>query len=182
MISFFFNKMQDSDKNKLRLPTPDQLHCAIDIYLGHAYLGDFPETISGYLPDEGEFDVAAWIMGEMVERDPASAPLEIVRSAAFRLGNTFYPNMKFRISRPPNDTMFIFSVDCHDAILSAKKDSPDFAMLEELKAHNAKLAETILIDWEKAGLPTERNYLRFKIQQAKERKESLGGDVPDKIR
>ena len=111
-------------------------------------------------------------MGEMAERDPPSAPLEIVRSAAFRLGNTLYPNMKFRISRPPNDMMFIFSVDCHDAILSMKKDSSDFAMIEELKAHNSKLADAILADWEKAHLPTERNYLRYKIQQAKKRNES----------
>lgn len=173
--------MQEPEKYKLQLPTPDQLHCAIDIYLDHAYEGNLPEASREYLPEKGEFDVAEWIMGEMVERDPPSAPLEIVRSATFRLGNTFYPNMKFRISRPPNDIMFIFSVDCHDAILSAKIDSPDFAMIEELKAQNATLAEKILADWEKAQLPTERNYLRYKIKQAKKRSASSPAKNSDEV-
>lgn len=161
--------MQESEKKKLELPPPAHFHRAISIYLDYAYEGSVPESLKDILPSRGEFDVAEWIMGEMVERDPSGAPLEIVRSAAFRFGNSLYPNMKFRISRPPNDTSFIFSVDCHDAILSARRDTADYAMLEELKAHNAKIADAILAEWDKSGLPTERNYLRRKIRQAKQR-------------
>ncbi len=161
--------MQESDKKNFQLPSEADLHKAIDIYLEQAYEGPVPELPRQLLPPDGPFNIADWLMGDMVERDPPDAPLEILRSAAFRLGNTFYPNMKLRISRPPNHPTFIFSVDCHDAVLSAKPGSADFAMLEELKAHNAKLADGILAAWDQAKLQTERNYLRYKINQARKR-------------
>ncbi|MCD4823727.1 MAG: hypothetical protein K8S55_03910 [Phycisphaerae bacterium] len=169
--------MNNTNEPLLHLPTPEQLHRALDIYLTHAYMGSPPpEPATELLPGEGDFDQAGWIMGEMVERDPADAPLEKLRSAAFRLGNTFYPNMKFRMSRPPKSPDFIFSVDCHDAVLQAPEGSADHKMLEELKAHNVKLADAIHAEWDQAGLPTEKNYFRYKILQAKRRKGSESGE------
>ncbi len=164
--------MQNPEKKPLTNPSASQIHQAVSLYLKHAYEGNPPESIADILPPEGEFDVSAWIMGEMVERDPAAAPLDIIRSAAFRFGNTYYPNMKFRISRPPNEQMFIFTVDSHDAVLAAKPGSADYAMLEELKAHNAKLADAIVSEWDKVSLPTERNFMRYKIEQAKQQKKA----------
>jgi hypothetical protein len=154
------------------LPSPQQIRQALEIYLAFAYESGLPETVTALLPGQGDFDPAEWIMGEMVEREPPDADLDNVRTAAFRLGNAFYPNMKLRLSRPPNSRQFVFTVDCHDAILQAPPDTADHAMLEELKAHNAKLSEQILAEWDRAGLWTERNYLRHKILQAKQKKDS----------
>ena len=89
---------------------------------------------------------------------------------AIRLGNSAYPHMKLRLSRPPADPDYLFLVDSHDGFLTAPPDSADRAALEQLKRHNAALAETIAAAWTQAGLPTERNYLRRKIRQARERK------------
>ncbi|MCK5113220.1 MAG: hypothetical protein KAR11_00465 [Phycisphaerae bacterium] len=119
------------------------------------------------LPKNENFNREKWIMGEMVEREPADSTPQTMRWASFRFGNVFYPNMKFRISRVPNSDDFVFSVDSHDAVLQAEPGTPDHAMLEELKAENAKLAQTITDDWNKADLPTEHNYMRRKIQLAK---------------
>lgn len=122
------------------------------------------------LPPPGDFDVADWLEGEMIERDPPGAEPASLKVADVRLGNAFYPNMKFRLARLPNDPGFVFSVDSHDAVLQVPPGSPDAAMLDELKARNATLSDAILKAWDEAGLPTERNYLRRKLQQARERK------------
>jgi hypothetical protein len=163
--------MTDNDNETVRLPSSDDIRRAIEVYLQHAWEGnDPPEQVQAMLPPPGDFDVAEWLGGEMIERDPPEAGPASLKVADVRLGNLFYPNMKFRMARLPNDPGFVFSVDSHDAVLQAPAGSPDAAMLEELKAHNAKLSDAILKAWDEAGLPTERNYLRRKLQQARERK------------
>jgi hypothetical protein len=82
-----------------------------------------------------------------------------------------YPHMKLRISRPPRSDEFVFSVDSHDAFLHAQSGASDHEMVEQLKKHNAALAETIMAAWEAQSLPTERSYLRRKLRQAKEEKD-----------
>ena len=47
--------------------------------------------------------------------------------------------------------------------------SPDYQALEELKTANAEIARDVTTAWDAAGLPTERNYLRGKIRQARKR-------------
>lgn len=108
-----------------------------------------------------------WLMGKVTERDPASAPLDGVRSFAMRLGNSHYPHMKLRLSRPPNDAIYVFGVDSHDAFLNVPPESPDREPLEQLKRANATLSDQILAAWDAAGLPTERNYLRMRIERAR---------------
>ncbi|HDY65045.1 MAG TPA: hypothetical protein ENH84_02275 [Phycisphaerae bacterium] len=159
--------MHNEKDKSIKLPSPEEIHLAIRTYLRYAYDGPPPESTISLLPDEGNFDPSEWLMGEKIERKPPDAPLSGVRSAACRLGNSFYPNMKLRLSRPPHHRSFLFSVDCHDAFLSAPSGSPDHSALEELKARNASLANTIHSEWDRLSLPTERNYLRRKIQQAK---------------
>jgi hypothetical protein len=162
--------MPESDKtDELHLPTPRQIHQAVDLYLQHAYPAGVPDSIKPLLPPPGDFDVGDWLLGDATEREPADAPLEEVRIISLRLGNMIYPHMKLRISRPPNEPYFIFSVDSHDAILQAPPGSADHKMLEELKAENSKIASAIMADWDQADLPTERNYMRFKIEQARHR-------------
>lgn len=150
------------------LPTAEQIRRAVSSYIQHAYDGQPTETARRLIPPEG-FDPKEWLMAELVERDPANAPLANVRSFALRLGNMIYPHMKLRLSRPPHDSVFIFSVDSHDAFLSAPPDSRDYAALEEMKRYNAVIVAAVTAAWDAAGLLTERNYLRQKIQEARER-------------
>jgi hypothetical protein len=100
-------------------------------------------------------------------RDAADAPVDGVRSFSLRLGNANYPHMKLRLSRPPKDNVFLFSVDAHDAFLHAPPGSADYGALEELKRRNSQMAAAITALWDENGLPTERNYLRLKIDQAR---------------
>ena len=85
-----------------------------------------------------------------------------------RIGNSRYPHMKLRLSRPPNDKVFVFTVDSHDAMLKAVRGTTNHDELEELKRHNVQLTEAITLAWEKAGLLTEHDYLRRKIRQLPE--------------
>lgn len=153
------------------LPSLDEIRQAIDIYLSVAYEAGAPRppAIGKIVPDPAA-ELLTWIMSRATERDPDDAPLEQVRSFALRLGNQLYPNMKLRISRPPNVRDFLFSVDAHDAFLHVPPESPDYEPLEQLKRHNAQLVDAITARWDAQNLPTERNYLRRKILEARQRK------------
>lgn len=153
---------------QLQLPPPEELRCAVRLYLDIAFDAPPPPATARFCMSQADGDVAAFLMGEHVERDPADAPIENVRSFAMRIGNTFYPHMKLRIAKPPNDLCFIYSVDSHDAFLRANPGTPDYSMLEELKKHNAAVTAKVLAAWDAAGLTTERNYLRKKIDQARD--------------
>lgn len=148
------------------LPSCEEIHRAVEIYLEEAYGPEVPERARAFMPPCA-FDPAQWLMTDVTERDPSHAPLEAVRSFALRIGNAIYPNMKLRLSHPPRDMVFLFTVDSHDAFLQAPENTPDYKMLEELKRHNAEVAGRIAAAWDREGLPTERNYLRQKIRQAK---------------
>ena len=148
------------------LPAAEEIRRAVELYLANAYARDLPEATRRLLPPAA-FDPAEWLMGDCTERDPADAPLERVRSFALRLGNAGYPNMKLRLSRPPNEQAFVLSVDSHDAFLRAPPGSTDSRELERLKHSNAGIAAAIHAAWDDAGLPTERTYLRRKLREAK---------------
>lgn len=148
------------------LPSCHEIRRAVEIYLEQAYGLEIPPRAGAFLPP-CDIDPAQWLMSDITERDPSHAPLQAVRSFALRIGNAVYPHMKLRLSRPPKDPVFLFTVDSHDAILSAPAATPDYVLIEELKRHNAELANRIAAAWDHEGLPTERNYLRQKIRQAK---------------
>jgi hypothetical protein len=148
------------------LPSADQLRQAMSLYLSGAYSGDPPAAAVRMLPPD-PFDPREWLMSDAVERDPADAPLQGIRSFKLRLGNSHYPHMKLCLSRPPKDPVFLFSVDCHDAFLHAPSESPDHAALEDLKRRNGAMAGAITAAWDAAGLPTDRNYLRQAIRQTR---------------
>lgn len=161
-------------ESTFRLPPSGQVRQAVLLYVQCAYGPSQSPQAQKLVPPE-QFETRDFLMSALVERDPSNAPLEQVRSFVLRLGNPVYPHMKLRISRPPRSEEFVFSVDSHDAFLSAKPGTADYDMLEQLKKHNAALAETILGAWEAQDLPTERSYLRRKLQQAREQK-SNGSD------
>jgi hypothetical protein len=158
------------DEQPIQLPATGQIRLAVELYLRRAYAAEPPDQARRMVPPE-DFDPATWLMTDPVQRDPADAPLEQVRSFVLRLGNDFYPHMKLRISRPPRSRDFVFSVDSHDVFLRAPAGSPDYDLLENLKKQNAALAEQITASWEAQSLPTERSYLRGKLQQAREEKD-----------
>ena len=148
------------------LPGPNQIGEAIEIFLRHAYGPKVPAVAERLIPPQ-EFMPRTWLMNDPVERMPPDAPFEAVRSFALRLGNSSYPHMKLRLSRPPDSRSYLFSVDCHDAFLNAPAGSPDSEALEQMKKHNAAVASAISAELNDAGLPTEHNYLRQRIRQAR---------------
>jgi hypothetical protein len=157
----------------IRLPSGKSIRRAIHLYLRYAYSSSPPPHLARFLPPE-DFLPQEWLMNPFIERDPPDASLESVRSFAMRLGNEKYPHMKLRLSHPPRENVFLFSVDCHDTFLSAPMDFPDYQVLEDLKRHNAIVAEAIRLAWEQARLPTERIYLRRKIRQARRAPSAAG--------
>ncbi len=153
----------------ISLPTTEQIRQAIDLYLAEAYACEIPPVVRDRLADEG-IAPGDYLMSELVERTPNTVELSAVRTFAIRLGNSQYPNMKLRISRLPRRQAYLFIVDAHDEILNAPVGSPDHEPLEALKHHNAAVVQAICAAWDKAGLPTEKNFLREIIKQARNRK------------
>jgi len=151
------------------LPRAEALQDALDIYLSRAYPDGVDERISQKFTVPGDCDLAVWLIEAVGEPEPVDAGIDSVRSIALRLGNAFYPNMKLRLTRPPGNDVFVLMVDSHDVMLAAPPGSPDHEALEELKAANAAIAGDITRAWDAADLPTERNYLRDKIRQARMR-------------
>jgi len=158
--------MRKSSHSATGLPTAGALRRAVQLFLRHAYPGKAPPSARRFLPGKG-CDLAAWLMSSLTERTPKDAPLEQVKSFDMRIGNVSYPHMKLRLAHPPNDVTFVFSVTAHDAMLQAPPGSPDRAALEQLKQHNAAVAEAITHAWDAADLPTEHSYLRQKIRRAR---------------
>jgi len=149
------------------LPSRQDIHKALNIYLDRAYGGDVPEDIARKFAIPDDCEPIRWLLEDVGEPAPADADVDTVRSVALRLGNAEYPNMKMRFTRPPGDRTFLLIVDSHDIMLKAPEGTPDHEALEELKSANAAIARDVTSAWDAAGLPTERNYLREKIRRAR---------------
>ena len=150
------------------LPPIADIRQAAEIYIDQAYPDARPPEVQQFLPD-ADVDPATWLMSGLAERAPSDYdPLDQVRSFALRIGNRLYPNMKLRISRPPNSSCAVFHVDAHDAMLKAPAGSTDHVALQDIKAHNAELTARITAAWEAAGLLTERAYLRQEIARCRQ--------------
>lgn len=147
----------------------DDLRRAVGLFLELAHGAEPPAAVRKYLPPEGDFDVVAWLMSDLVERVPPDAPFESVQTFAFRLGSQHYRHLKLRISRPGSSRELVFLADSHDSFLRAEPGTPDYEGIEELKRRNAELVSRITEAWDKAGVNTERRYLRTKIREARSR-------------
>lgn len=160
--------MGSSSETSRLLPGADQIRQAVELYLARAYQGGASAAAREFLiPTHARAE--EWLMSDLAERDPPDAQLSEVRSFVLRIGNDQYPHMKVRISCPPLERSYLFSVDAHDACLQVPPTSPDYAPLEELKRYNARVVAAVTAAWDAAGLPTERNYLRWKIAQSRGR-------------
>ena len=168
--------MDNGLDNTAGLPAGKAIREAIGLYLEIAYPDGAPSEIVERFRLPEDIRPADWLMQEFIERDPPGAKFEGVRSFALRLGNRHYPHMKLRISRPPKDPVYLFSVDSHDAFLKAKPGSNDYEPLEELKADNSAITAAVYAAWRRVGLATEKSFLRRKIRQAKAAKVAKSGN------
>jgi len=158
-------------KDPLKSPPPaGQIGQAIELYMRHAYGPDRPQRALKLLPPEGDFDPAAYLAGEKVER-PANPP-EPGHGEwfAIRLGNSMYPHMKLKVVYLPAKEAWLFNVDSHDTFVEAPRGSPDSAELVRLKEFNASVAEAVEADWDRAGLLTQKGLLRRTIQAKRQRR------------
>jgi hypothetical protein len=158
-----------TDKDHSGLPGSEVLREAIDIYLSRAYPDGVGEQISRKFTVPDDCDMGIWLLEIAGEPEPPGSDIDSVGTIALRLGNAFYPNMKLSMVRPPGSNTFLLMVDSHDVMLTAPAGSPDHQALEELKTANAAIATDITRAWDTAAMPTERNYLRDKIRQARDR-------------
>jgi len=164
----------NSNRTRLSgLPSAENIRRAVELYLEHAFPVGAGAAAQKFIPPQG-FDPSDWLMSGIIEREPADERFEEVHSFALRIGNMVYPHMKLRLTRPPNEQRYILLVDTHDAFLHADAGSSDAAGLEQLKEHNATVAAAINAAWDRAGLPTEHNYLRWKIAQARAGRDRQG--------
>ncbi len=153
-----------------QLPTTEQIRLAMEIYLRHAYPGGAPQRTAHFLP-ACKSATADWLKAAIPESELETIRNDqsVITGLALRVGNEQYPNMKVRISLPPHGREYLFCVDSHDVFLHAPRGSADYEALEQMKAFNASVAQAIVHDWSAAGLPTELNYMRQKIDEAKGR-------------
>ncbi len=135
---------------------------AIAMYLACAYGQVVPEATRERFSLSDGVELADWLMSDAAERSPGDVPFDEVRSFALRIGNATYPHMKLRLS------VLVLSVDAHDAMLQAPEGSADAGILETLKANNARMNADIMAAWERAGLMTEKTFLRWQIDQCRQ--------------
>jgi hypothetical protein len=147
----------------------EDLRRAVRLFIECAYGSKPSARALEYLPPEGEYDPAAWLMGDRMERTPSEAPFEEVQDFALRIGSRHYRHLKLRICRTGAERDLVFVADSHDSFLQAEPGSPERDGIEALKRSNAEVVARITDAWDAAGINTERNYLRERILRARKR-------------
>lgn len=139
-------------------PPPQEVWRAVDVYCSVAYADGGPSTMVQSRIDalraNGE---KAFYECKSLERDANQSPPQ---KFALRLGNRFYPHMKLVIEPTPDANSHMYRADTHDKHIRPAPNSKEYAMFCELMENNQKLSEAIETAWEKAGLPTFKQYLR----------------------
>ncbi|MDD4890829.1 MAG: hypothetical protein PHU85_12985 [Phycisphaerae bacterium] len=153
-------------RQAVALPSSEQIRLALRLYVRAAYPAGPPESIQPLMPPDSPFDPLEWLSADAVQCERRKTDDE---AAAFtlRLGNRFYPHMKFRLVRAPTEDVFLFMVDSHDSMVMAHARPQDQPLVRELNRRNAEVARAITAAWTEAGLPTERSWLRRRIEQGR---------------
>ncbi len=141
-------------------PPEKQVRQAIEIYLHEAYPAGFPARVRSQLGIMETWG-GPFINSPVFVPDAKLPP----NRYALRLGNTAYPHMKLAIERSPDGAAFLFRVDTHDHHCCPQADAPEYAAFQQLMFHNQHLAERIERQWEQAGLPTFKSFLRADLQR-----------------
>ena len=68
--------------------------------------------------------------------------------------------MKLVIEPTPDARGHMFRADTHDKHIRPSPQSKEYQMFCQLMENNQRLSEAIESGWEKAGLPTFKQYLR----------------------
>ena len=139
-------------------PSPQEVWRAVDLYLDIAYNGSAPSTmVKSRLDALRAQDEKTFYDSKSLERDANQSPPQ---KFALRLGNHFYPHTKLLIEPTPDALGHMFRADTHDKHIRPAPESKEYAMFCQLMENNQKLSERIESEWEKAGLPTFKQYLR----------------------
>jgi hypothetical protein len=139
-----------------RMPSCDQFWQAVEIYLAAAYDGACPPTTRSRVDNLREATPENFYQSSQFEPVPKEQPVKY----CFRLGNHWYPHMKLVIERAPDDETSLFRADTHDRHIQVSPESKEYAAFCELMGKNQALASRIESDWEAAGVPTFKSFLR----------------------
>lgn len=82
-----------------------------------------------------------------------------------RLGNRFYPHMKFVIERAPDGHGYLFEADTHDRHIRPPPGSREYRAFCELMQTNQGIAKAIEEEWARRGVPTFKQFLRRDIER-----------------
>ncbi|MCS7033142.1 MAG: hypothetical protein NZ561_04000 [Phycisphaerae bacterium] len=140
---------------KPNLPEPSQCLHAIQLYLSLAYDSDPSTTVLSQVET-----LRSWPGG--IYDSPIFARIghPIVQRYSIRLGNRFYPHMKFVLELAPGGQQYLFRADTHDRHVCPPPGSKEHVAFCELMKKNQAIAEKIEAAWAEAGLPTFKTFLK----------------------
>jgi hypothetical protein len=139
-------------------PSLEEVWRAVDVYLDVAYAKSAPPTTVKSRVDELRgASLSAFYDSSSLERDCVEGPPQ---KFSLRLGNHFYPHMKLVIEAAPGAGGHIFRADTHDKHIRPSPQSSEYQMFRQLMEKNQRLSEAIESEWERAGLPTFKQFLR----------------------
>lgn len=133
---------------------------ALRIFLSHAY-PDGGEQVPP--PQRRLLDCTPETPLELLLKPPLCQSIPQTGDATvinIRLGSIHYPHLKLRITRIPDDSRIVFSVDTHDGMLHFRPDDPEAVRWAEIQRDNRRLKESIEKDFEENGLLTFNALLR----------------------
>ena len=139
-------------------PSPQEVWRAVDIYLDVAYANSSPPmTVKSRLDALRAAGSGAFYDCASLERAADEVPPQ---KYYLRLGNHFYPHMKLVIEPAPGCGGHTFRADTHDKHIRPAPQSKEYEAFRQLMEKNQKLSEVIESEWERANLPTFKQYLR----------------------
>jgi len=143
-----------------QLPSEEQVHQAIDVYLKTAYEGDLPLRVRSQLKVLDAWHGKFYNCSVFVS-DQKQPPERYY----IRFGNKQYPHMKLSVELLPNGDRYVYRVDTHDRHCCPAPDAREYNEFRQLMESNQKLAEKIEAAWDEAGLPTFKGYLREDLKK-----------------
>ena len=140
---------------------------AIAIFLAAAWPGREKEK----MPHLGEAPGGEALVAEFTDESAVDGD-RVSRKYVIRIGNRFYPHMKFALEEHLLENEFFFCVDTHDD-LDLKPDFPDYEAWQQLKAENRRLKDEIESRWREAAVPTFADLARMLAENAPDRPKCL---------
>jgi len=137
-------------------PTLADFWKAVEIYLAAAYDGPASAAVRARLDMLANAPADALYQSPAIEPTPKEQPVKL----GVRLGNRCYPHMKLVVERSPDGRGALFRADTHDQHVQVDPASREYSAFCKLTQDNQSLAGVIEANWEAAGLPTFKSFLR----------------------